>query len=77
MAKLPFETRAPKILIRQKAKINQFKARSAEELFDCGIVNLDKPAPMLSKKASRKLKNMLEIWKAGHAGTLELFSLTG
>ncbi len=71
MGKLPFEKRKPKILVRQKIKITKFKSRSAEELFKCGIVNLDKPAPMLSKAASRKLKNMLEIWKAGHAGTLD------
>jgi len=71
MGKLPFEVREPKILVRQKAKVRKFKPRSAPELFDCGVVNLDKPAPMLSKKAARKLKNMLEIWKAGHAGTLD------
>lgn len=68
---MPFEKRKSKILIRQKSKISKFKLRSAKELFDCGIVNLDKPAPMLSKKASRKIKGILEIWKAGHAGTLD------
>ena len=75
MGKLPFEKRKPKILIRHKdIKISKLKPYSAEELFQCGVVNLDKPAPMLSKAAVRKLKNGMEIWKAGHAGTLELFS---
>ena len=75
MGKLLFENRKPKILIREKGiKINKFKTPTAEQLFDCGVVNLDKPAPMLSKAAVRKLKNGMEIWKAGHAGTLELFS---
>jgi H/ACA ribonucleoprotein complex subunit 4 len=71
MGNLPFENRKPKILVRQKVKISKFKPRSAEELFACGVVNLDKPAPMLSKKVSRKVKGILEIWKAGHAGTLD------
>jgi H/ACA ribonucleoprotein complex subunit 4 len=72
MGKLPFENRKPGILVRHKdIKISKFKTRSAEELLRCGIVNLDKPAPMLSKAAARKLKNGMEIWKAGHAGTLD------
>jgi H/ACA ribonucleoprotein complex subunit 4 len=71
MGKLPFEKRKPKILIKQKIKISKLKPKTAEELFRCGIVNLDKPAPMLSKEAGRKIKNALEIWKAGHAGTLD------
>lgn len=75
MSKLPFEKRAPKVLVRHKnIKIKKFKSPTAEQLFKCGVVNLDKPAPMLSKAAVRKLKNGMEIWKAGHAGTLELFS---
>ena len=78
MSKLPFERRKPKILIRHKhIKISKLKPKTAEELFNCGIVNLNKPAPMLSKAAARKLKNGMEIWKAGHAGTLELTSLSG
>jgi len=72
MGKLPFEKRKPKLLIRDKnIKIHKFKLPSAQELFERGVVNLDKPAPMLSKAASRKVKGILEIWKAGHAGTLD------
>jgi len=72
MGKLPFEKRKPKIIVRHKdIKIGRFKQPGADALFKCGIVNLDKPAPMLSKAAVRKLKNGMEIWKAGHAGTLD------
>jgi H/ACA ribonucleoprotein complex subunit 4 len=72
MGKLPFEKRKSKILVRDKnIKITKLKPKTAEELLNCGIINLDKPAPMLSKVAARKIKNNMEIWKAGHAGTLD------
>lgn len=71
MSNLPFENRKPKILVREKVKISKFKPRNAEELLNCGIVNLNKPAPKLSKIAARNVRSILEIWKAGHAGTLD------
>jgi H/ACA ribonucleoprotein complex subunit 4 len=71
MGALPFERRKPKILVRDNVKIFKFKPRSAKELLDGGIVNLDKPAPSFSRAAGRKVKGILEVWKAGHAGTLD------
>jgi H/ACA ribonucleoprotein complex subunit 4 len=71
MGYLPFERRKPKILIRDKIKISKLKPHGAEELFSCGIVNLDKPAPSFSRASARKVKGILEVWKAGHAGTLD------
>jgi H/ACA ribonucleoprotein complex subunit 4 len=71
MRYLPFERRKPKILVRDKVKISKFKPRSANELLAGGIVNLDKPAPSFSRAAGRKVKGILEVWKAGHAGTLD------
>ena len=72
MGKLPFEKRKHGVLIKDKSiKIKKFKQHTADELLNCGIVNLDKPAPMICRAATRKVRHILEVWKAGHAGTLD------
>lgn len=45
--------------------------RSIEDLFDLGIINLDKPANPTSHEVTSWVKKILKIKKAGHAGTLD------
>lgn len=73
MRALPFEKIKRKVLVRHpRIKIAKEPYKpSVDELFLCGVVNLDKPAHMLSRAAVRKVKNILEVPKAGHAGTLD------
>lgn len=47
------------------------KDRSVDELLALGVVNLDKPAGPTSHQASEFVKNILNIEKAGHCGTLD------
>ncbi len=60
------------IIYRQKLKISSKPYKySDSERFNLGIVVVDKPKGWLSRKASRKLKNLVEVVKSGHAGTLD------
>ena len=47
------------------------KERTAEELIDYGIVNIDKPKGPSSHQTSDYVKKILKIDKAGHSGTLD------
>jgi len=72
MDKLPFEKVKVKILTKQKYDINlKIPKRSAVELINAGIINLDKPSGPKSIHAVNKVKGAMEIYKAGHAGTLD------
>ncbi len=46
-------------------------SRSIEEILKCGIVILDKPSGPTSHQVAAWVRNMLEIKKVGHSGTLD------
>jgi len=76
MDKLPYEKINRKIIYKQKQKIaSKPYEYTSEEMFNCGLVNLDKPKGPICRKVVRKLKGVLELAKAGHAGTLEFLSI--
>ncbi len=73
---LPYEVEERKIIELKKAVSSKIfgkepMKRSVEELFALGVVNLDKPAGPTSHQASEFVKNILNIEKAGHCGTLD------
>ncbi|MEK6887159.1 MAG: RNA-guided pseudouridylation complex pseudouridine synthase subunit Cbf5 [Nanoarchaeota archaeon] len=76
MSKLPFEQVNRTILVKKEAKtsdkfgINPEK-RSVEKLIEYGIVNIDKPQGPTSHQVSAYVKQILNLNKAGHSGTLD------
>lgn len=46
-------------------------ARSIPDLLDCGIVNIDKPKGPTSHDVVDRVREILQIRKAGHSGTLD------
>ncbi|MBD3354554.1 RNA-guided pseudouridylation complex pseudouridine synthase subunit Cbf5 [Candidatus Woesearchaeota archaeon] len=71
MDKLPSEKVKRKILVKKEVKTNRVKDRTAEELIDYGIVNLDKPQGPTSHQVSGYVQKILKLKKAGHSGTLD------
>ncbi len=73
---LPFEKQKREILIRKEAKTSQEfgcypEERPVEEIINYGIVNIDKPSGPTSHQVSAYVKEILNIKKAGHSGTLD------
>ena len=73
---LPFEREERKVIELKKAVTSKSFGkepinRSVEELLTLGVVNLDKPAGPTSHQTSEFVKNILNIQKAGHCGTLD------
>ena len=65
-----------KRLIKVYAKTNPHygkkpEERSVRELLDLGMINLDKPSGPTSHQVVSWVKDVLEVEKAGHAGTLD------
>lgn len=63
-------------LIKVNIKTNQNYGKSPDELsvnelLNSGIINLDKPSGPTSHQVDSWLKNILEIKKVGHGGTLD------
>lgn len=76
MSNLPFEKITRKILIKKKAETSDKfgispEERPVEKLLDYGIVNIDKPQGPTSHQVSAYIKQMLNLTKAGHSGTLD------
>jgi H/ACA ribonucleoprotein complex subunit 4 len=76
MGKLPFETKDREILVKKEAKpSSKFgkkpEDRTAEELLEYGIVNIDKPSGPSSHQVSAYVQQILNIKKSGHSGTLD------
>jgi len=74
--KLPFEKIEKKILVKKEAETSpKFGSypdkRTAEELINYGIVNIDKPKGPTSHQVSAYVQKILNISKSGHAGTLD------
>ncbi|MBN2367823.1 RNA-guided pseudouridylation complex pseudouridine synthase subunit Cbf5 [Candidatus Woesearchaeota archaeon] len=73
---LPFEKKKRAVLVRKIAetsdKFGKYpEKRTVEELFNLGIVNIDKPAGPTSHQVSAYVKDILSLKKAGHSGTLD------
>lgn len=65
-----------KILIRKEADTNPElgkspEERSAEEILNYGIINIDKPKGPTSHQVSAYVQKILNINKSGHSGTLD------
>ncbi len=72
MDKLPYEKIKRKIIYCQDIKLASKPYKwEPEEMFNCGVINLNKPRGWFCRKVTRKLNNLLEISKSGHAGTLD------
>ncbi len=64
------------VLVRDEEETNEAygkppSQRSVQELLEAGIINLDKPPGPTSHEVVAWIKKILNIKKAGHAGTLE------
>ncbi len=73
---LPFEKIKREIFIRKKANTSlkfgkRPEERTTEEHINYGIVNIDKPAGPTSHQVSSYVKQILNLGKAGHSGTLD------
>ena len=76
MNKLLFEQIERKILTKKPAQTNPEygcnpKDRPVQELINYGIVNIDKTKGPSSHQVSSYVKNILNLDKAGHSGTLD------
>jgi H/ACA ribonucleoprotein complex subunit 4 len=72
MNKLPYERKAREIVYRKVVRISKrLPKRTAQELLNCGIINLDKPKGPKSIHCVNNIREILEQPKAGHAGTLD------
>ena len=74
--KFPFEERKYELLERTKAITNPIYGRNPEdrtikELLDSGLILINKPQGPTSHQISDYLKNILELDKAGHSGSLD------
>ena len=71
MNKLPFELKKQKVLVKKpKFKIKSY-SYTPDELFNKGIIVLDKPSGPNSLSCANRIKATIEQPKAGHAGTLD------
>ncbi len=73
---LPFERFEREVIMKKEAETSSSYGcnpdeRSADELINFGIINLDKPSGPSSHQVSAYIKQILGIKKAGHSGTLE------
>src|SRR3989344_6104625 len=74
MENLPFEKIEREILVKKESVANYGKfpeERSAEELIQYGVVNINKPAGPTSHQVSEYVQRILKIKTAGHSGTLD------
>ena len=73
MQKLPYELADRTLIYKHKFKFGKPARKSAEELLNFGIINLDKPRGPKSIHCGNKIRQLLEQPKVGHAGTLESY----
>lgn len=76
MSDLPFERIERTILTRQTASSSpkygcEPSKRPIKDLFDFGVVNIDKPSGPTSHQVSAYVQKILGIHKSGHSGTLD------
>lgn len=73
---LPFEKIKRTILVKKNAETSEKfgkypDKRTAEELINYGIINIDKPEGPTSHQVSAYVQKILHIKKSGHSGTLD------
>ncbi|HZX44838.1 MAG TPA: RNA-guided pseudouridylation complex pseudouridine synthase subunit Cbf5 [Candidatus Nanoarchaeia archaeon] len=71
---LPFQTIKRELLVRRESVGNFGNSpseRTARDIINYGIVNIDKPKGPTSHQVSDFVKKILNIGKAGHSGTLD------
>jgi len=73
---LPFEHIERRVIVRKEGDSDPHfgqvpSARSIVDLLDCGIVNIDKPKGLTSHDVVDRVREILQIRKAGHSGTLD------
>lgn len=76
MNKLPFEGIERKVLVKKEAKTDMKcgckpEERPTEEIINYGIICLNKPAGPTSHMVAEYARNILNIDKSGHGGTLD------
>ncbi len=76
MNTLPFEKTNRKILIKKKSETSDKfgcdpNNRPVDILMDYGIINVDKPKGPTSHQVTAYIKDILNVKKAGHSGTLD------
>lgn len=75
MGKLPFEIERKLIVKNKVSRSSKFgkkpEERSVEELIKYGVINLDKPSGPTSHEVVAWIKDILNLEKAGHGGTLD------
>ncbi|MBU0472132.1 MAG: RNA-guided pseudouridylation complex pseudouridine synthase subunit Cbf5 [Nanoarchaeota archaeon] len=76
MNKLPFELKERKILVKREASTDsKFGTnpddRPIKQLINYGVVNIDKPDGPSSHQVSAYVKQILNLSKSGHSGTLD------
>jgi H/ACA ribonucleoprotein complex subunit 4 len=74
--KLPFEKVERRIIVKKQAVTDPnlggpVNARAISDLMECGIVNIDKPRGPTSHDVIDRVREILQIRKAGHSGTLD------
>ncbi len=74
--KLPVERIKRKVLMKKESETSEEhglrpEERSVDELLHYGIINLNKPYGPTSHQVSDYVKNILNVKKAGHSGTLD------
>lgn len=73
MQKLPYELADRTLIYKHKFRLGKPDKKSATELLNFGIINLDKPRGPKSIHCGNKIRQLLEQPKVGHAGTLDSF----
>ena len=71
MGNLPFEDKVREVLVKQESKTDKKfgkapEDRTAAELINYGLVNIDKPQGPTSHQVSAYARDILKLKKAGH-----------
>ncbi len=73
---LPFELEKRQVLVKRDAATSEKfgcrpEARKTEELVNYGVINVDKPAGPTSHQVTSYVRDILNVKKCGHSGTLD------
>lgn len=74
MGLLPFEEKKRKLIVKRESVSNfgiNPSERDINALIQTGIINLNKPCGPSSHQATSYVRDILELTKAGHSGTLD------
>lgn len=73
---LPFEKIKRQVILRRQAETSDKfgckpSERTMQQLFDYGLINVDKPRGPTSHQVTSYVRDILGVAKAGHSGTLD------